>query len=278
MKSAKDPGLLTGEFAQLYGVSKDTLLYYDKIGLFRPRLRAENGYRLYSLDQLHQFDLILMLRLANLPIEDIAAYLNDCQPEQLLVLLQAQVQRLSQQIAGLERIKEKMENTAEMIRYGTGLPCGQPRIEHRSEARFLAIRATPEMARDRHLRMSFARKFLQSHQVQESAADCLSYGVVLLESLKREQFAKDYFCVRVDLDARRLEGAASILRPAGTYGVIEHKGAEGPLEDSYRKLLQFVREQGGRLTGNAYETELLGFASFQDDREYVVQIAVQIQS
>lgn len=44
--------LYPAEFAQLYGISKDTLLYYDKIALFRPQVRSENGYRLNSLDQI----------------------------------------------------------------------------------------------------------------------------------------------------------------------------------------------------------------------------------
>ena len=38
----------TGEFAKLVGVTKHTLFYYDKIGLFSPEIKLENGYRFYS--------------------------------------------------------------------------------------------------------------------------------------------------------------------------------------------------------------------------------------
>ena len=52
----------TGEFAKLVGVTKHTLFYYDKIGLFSPEIKLENGYRFYSFDQLDVFDVIQTLR------------------------------------------------------------------------------------------------------------------------------------------------------------------------------------------------------------------------
>ena len=48
--------ITTGEFAKLTGVTKHTLFYYDKIGLFSPEIKKENGYRLYSFEQLEVFD------------------------------------------------------------------------------------------------------------------------------------------------------------------------------------------------------------------------------
>ena len=44
--------LSAGQFAQVCGVNKQTLLYYEKLGLFAPCRRLENGCRYYSLDQI----------------------------------------------------------------------------------------------------------------------------------------------------------------------------------------------------------------------------------
>ncbi len=38
-----------GELATLFNIPKQTLLYYDRIGLLSPEFIAENGYRHYSL-------------------------------------------------------------------------------------------------------------------------------------------------------------------------------------------------------------------------------------
>ncbi|MEA4988772.1 MAG: MerR family DNA-binding transcriptional regulator, partial [Anaerovorax sp.] len=47
--------LTTGEFASLCGVKKDTILYYDEIGILKPDYFAENGYRYYSPNQVMIF-------------------------------------------------------------------------------------------------------------------------------------------------------------------------------------------------------------------------------
>lgn len=36
------------QFAQMCGVSRQTLIYYDREGIFSPQVVGENGYRYYS--------------------------------------------------------------------------------------------------------------------------------------------------------------------------------------------------------------------------------------
>ena len=50
------------EVALMFSIQKDTLLFYDRIGLFQPDLRKPNGYRFYSAGQLAELDAILNLR------------------------------------------------------------------------------------------------------------------------------------------------------------------------------------------------------------------------
>ena len=45
MKRKNEESYTTGEFARYFGIKKDTLLYYDKIGLFSPAGVRPNGYR-----------------------------------------------------------------------------------------------------------------------------------------------------------------------------------------------------------------------------------------
>lgn len=45
----------TGEFANLFGIKKQTLFHYDDIGLLKPKHRTENGYRYYTIQQVPSF-------------------------------------------------------------------------------------------------------------------------------------------------------------------------------------------------------------------------------
>lgn len=66
-----------GELANLFGISKQTLLYYDKIGLLSPDFICEKGYRHYSIQQYLDLEIIVNLRSFNISIPDIKTYLEN---------------------------------------------------------------------------------------------------------------------------------------------------------------------------------------------------------
>ena len=45
------------EIAALYGVGPDALRYYEKLGLIKPR-RAQNGYRIYDLNDIYRLTIL----------------------------------------------------------------------------------------------------------------------------------------------------------------------------------------------------------------------------
>ena len=58
------------------GLSRSTLLYYDRIGLLPPTGRAGNNYRRYSAADLSRLDRILAYRQAGLPLAEIRSLLD----------------------------------------------------------------------------------------------------------------------------------------------------------------------------------------------------------
>ena len=52
-----------GELSHYQNISKQTLIFYDKTGLFKPAyVDPQNGYRYYSAAQLDELDTILILK------------------------------------------------------------------------------------------------------------------------------------------------------------------------------------------------------------------------
>ena len=72
-----------GELASMFGISKQSLLYYDKIHLLSPDFISENGYRHYSITQYLDLEIIVNLRSLDIPINDIQDYLNNRSREKL---------------------------------------------------------------------------------------------------------------------------------------------------------------------------------------------------
>ena len=88
---SKSPKLYytAGELADLFELPKQTLLYYDKMGILSPEFISENNYRHYSLKQYLILEVILNMRKLGIPISKIKEYLEERSIDSLQALLQA---------------------------------------------------------------------------------------------------------------------------------------------------------------------------------------------
>ena len=75
------------ELGREFGLSRSTLLYYDRIGLLRPSLRTRANYRIYSEPDRARLARICLYREAGLNLEDIQALLATGQGQSADILL-----------------------------------------------------------------------------------------------------------------------------------------------------------------------------------------------
>jgi len=91
------------QLGKKYGLSRSTLLYYDKVGLLKPSARSEANYRLYSQHDVKKMDTIVTYREAGLSLEAIAEIINTDETkstkvlEQRLINLNSEMSQLRQQ-------------------------------------------------------------------------------------------------------------------------------------------------------------------------------------
>lgn len=65
------------EFATFMKTTKDTLIHYDAIHLFKPAFRKDNGYRIYTPMQANNFLMIQAYREMGYSLSEIKVILND---------------------------------------------------------------------------------------------------------------------------------------------------------------------------------------------------------
>ncbi len=65
-----------GEVSRKYGISTDTLRYYEKVGLIPFVNRNESGIRDYTEADIKRIEFIKCMRNAGLPIEALTKYMN----------------------------------------------------------------------------------------------------------------------------------------------------------------------------------------------------------
>ncbi len=64
------------EVSEQYGISTDTLRYYERIGLIPPVRRSESGIRDYGELDLRRVEFIRCMRSAGLPVEVLIDYMG----------------------------------------------------------------------------------------------------------------------------------------------------------------------------------------------------------
>ena len=78
----------TGEVAKMFAIKKDTLFYYDRIGLFSPVTRkGSTSYRYYSSKQLKILDTIISMRDMGVSIDELKEYIKDISSDSFLDLI-----------------------------------------------------------------------------------------------------------------------------------------------------------------------------------------------
>ena len=68
--------ITVGQLAKQVGLSRSTLLYYDRLGLLHPGNRSRGDYRLYDRDDLRRLRRICLYRNMGLPLKEIAQLLG----------------------------------------------------------------------------------------------------------------------------------------------------------------------------------------------------------
>ncbi|MFT3783950.1 MAG: MerR family transcriptional regulator [Nibricoccus sp.] len=88
-----------------FGLSRSTLLYYDRLKLVRPTYRTAAGYRLYSSDDEARLRQICRYRQAGLSLEAIKQLLDHDQPSRnrVTAALNKRLTELNHEIAALRR-------------------------------------------------------------------------------------------------------------------------------------------------------------------------------
>lgn len=96
------------EVSKLTGVSVRTLHHYDAIGLLKPTMITDAGYRLYDDTALERLQQILLFRELEFPLKDIKAILESPNFDR--------TKALNQQIALLTLKKEHLEELIDLAR------------------------------------------------------------------------------------------------------------------------------------------------------------------
>ncbi len=103
------------QVSEQYGISQDTLRYYEKAGLIPEVTRTSGGIRDYQPEDLGWVELVLCMRNAGLPMNSIAEYRRLYQQGESTI--PDRLKLLTDQREELLGMKQQIEQTLERLNY-----------------------------------------------------------------------------------------------------------------------------------------------------------------
>ena len=98
-----------GELAGYQNISKQTLIFYDKIGLFQPAyVDPSNKYRYYTAKQIDYLDTILIMKAMGFSLGEIQEHMKNYTIDTSIVALRKQLTVLDQQITHLQLVRNRL--------------------------------------------------------------------------------------------------------------------------------------------------------------------------
>ena len=281
-----DTLLKSGQFAKLCRTTKETLRHYERVGILRPALQEENGYKKYSLAQIADFSLIAALQSAGLSLGEIKDFLQESGCEHLHAVLHQRINVIERQKRDLEREQRMLEGAlGQTEKLQAWFKDGAVRISpsgHRwrivecPEEYFIET-ATPYVE-DRE------EEFLRA--ISEHLEYCEKQGcpVMFQEAYRVDEASTakglyaQGFCAEAQI-AAPVESSRLRVKPEGTYlqwlnGIDLQKYLDdepvdtNPMFEAYDAMRAFAKDQGWTLSGDLYDVVLSLYGGNLSDTFY----------
>ncbi|MDD3185183.1 MAG: MerR family transcriptional regulator [Anaerostipes sp.] len=250
MSKEKNTWFTIGQFADMHGINKKTLMWYDEVGLFRPvKINETNGYRYYSYHQSMELETILLLRDMKVSIGDIQKFMENRCAESMECLLKGKITELEESIKNLKSVQSQLSNRHEDMIELLNIDLSGINIIEKEPQYLMTVETTPTQSSEEDIEAVIAK--IKEYNLPRMYQ--ASYGsMILVESLYAGDF-DNYMNLFIQLPKEEQEKALHI-QPGGNYIQAFCKGSWDKLPLRYAELLEYAKAHHLQLSGYAYET------------------------
>lgn len=280
-----------GEFAKLHKFSRQTLIYYDKIGLLKPDyINPENGYRYYGPEQLELLDLLYTLKEAGLSLEEIKNFMENRSVSQAVDLFSEKVCELERKIHRQEIIKGRLEakvaelEKAKKVENLDFKKEGNRVFYEKVKERYIFKEAVKEPYSSVEIDVAIKNLF-ENARCKNVEHNFQLITSVPLEKIKKKKYTEANECYTVidKEEFARIKKEFSKDKklvgkiPKGEYAVFYHRGPYRDTGETYEKALDIIDSDGYQVEGLAYEESVIDCLTSKDENNYLTKITIKLK-
>ena len=260
-----------GEISKIYGIGRDSLMYYEDIGILKP-FRDKNGYRMYKLSDIWRLNLIKELRSLNFPMKKIKEYLDDRNIESTKEILNKELILIDEKIEELlsykQNIMKRLDTINDELR---NLKLYEIDLVYINKRKALELNAniTKDEEFDfliQKLQKDYENRFtiLGNNNIGSSfCLDKIKQGIY-------NEF-KSVFCFLEDE-----EEIYNIIFNEGYYLTLTYKGEYKNNKHHINKMFKYIEEKGYKIISDPIEIYKIDIHETEDINEFVTEIQIPV--
>jgi len=258
------------DFAKLSRTTRDTLLYYDKIGLLSPESRGENNYRYYSHGQLAVINVIRTLQELGMTLDEIKNLEDQRTPESMDELFSRQIEQIDAKIDNWVRARKLLFTLKNTIHSALNANVEEFSVQFLpTEAIMLGDLNDYSRGRnDYDALLSFYTAM--NEKFPNINMNYPVWGLFSEERIKKGDWVwpdRYYFYNPKGYDRR----------PPALYAIGYTRGGYGQTGEMYRKLIDYINNNGFEICGDTYEEYPLNEVCVADDENYLIRAMITVR-
>lgn len=264
--------LSIGEMSKLFNVSIHTLRYYDKIGLLKPsEVDPISNYRYYDEQGFYILGKIKDLKLIGLPLNKIKPLL-DGTIEEAEEAYKNMRENALESIDNLNQIVAYLDDQLQQIDEVKSDNCYiEPQIITlpKREGCIIDVNDSSGLIERIEAIENFGKKNNTNAEIFYKPSRLMSFSSNVERSLQ------SYLALKRDMSSSSL--SETYILDEGEYGVIDHIGVSRKIEESYKKLLKYIKDKGKSSKNEAIEILAINSTITSKPDEWRTQIQIPIK-
>ena len=263
-----------GELAKYQNISKQTLLYYDKIGLFKPaHIDEDNGYRYYSSKQLEYLDAILIMKKIGFSLDEIKNHMKNYNMQKSLVFFKEQLDVIDEKINELSLLRNRLSKRCEDVESACGKRAANPIVYLWNGGYILCTDVKKPYTMTN---VSIATKLCYAQAFKENLPVYLQCGdIIPYERILEKRYTE---AVTAFLTSEKDSNVSNIrYLKKGLVVSAYHFGDYYSIGKTYDKILRYCNDNGVRIISDAYEFCINDYMTSGDENEFITKILFYVE-
>ncbi|MCL2865348.1 MAG: MerR family transcriptional regulator [Lachnospiraceae bacterium] len=258
------------EISKLYGIGTDSIRYYEKLGILKPR-RDTNGYRLYNLKDMYKLNMIRDLRHLDFSMEQIKDYLDHQCVSNTLEMLHREQEYVKEQLKELclrERfIHERILDISRSLEIKPDVFVVK-KVTNRS-----CVRLSEHITRDEEMDF-LVKKLEQKHEDKIRDFGNQAIGAFFDMDYLNQGRANVYQSIFFILEVKMREH--DFMLPEGAYLSYYYRGKYKQNLKLVEKMFQYAKEKRLNHDGKPFELYHIDNRDTKREKEFLTEIQLRL--